>query len=101
MELASRKGRKRRLELPNSTTPNQEDQPEDKSLRKRSVAGAKSYAQYSGLAIQMVVILLVFVYGGKWLDAHFESPKPYYTTGLALVGITLALYVPLRNLLKK
>lgn len=49
----------------------------------------------------MVVILLVFVYGGKWLDAHFESPKPYYTTGLALVGITLALYVPLRNLLKK
>jgi len=49
----------------------------------------------------MVVILLLFVYGGKWLDAHFETPKPYYTTGLALVGITLALYVPLRGLLKK
>ena len=82
-------------------TPEKDDQPGEKNLRKRSVAGAKSYAQYSGLAIQMVVILLLFVYGGKWLDAHFETPKPYYTTGLALVGITLALYVPLRGLLKK
>ncbi|MFK8055315.1 MAG: AtpZ/AtpI family protein [Saprospiraceae bacterium] len=87
--------------MPNPTTPDQEDQPADKNLRKRSVAGAKSYAKYSGLAIQMVVILLVFVYGGKWLDAYFESPKPYYTTGLALIGITLALYVPLRGLLKE
>ena len=49
----------------------------------------------------MVVILLLFVYGGKWLDGYFETPKPYYTTGLSLLGITLALYVPLRGLMKK
>ena len=87
--------------MPNPVTPSQEDRPEEKNLRKRSVGAAKGYAQYSGLAIQMVVILLAFVYGGKWLDEHFATPKPYYTTGLALVGITLALYVPLRGLLKK
>jgi len=88
-------------QLPKPQAPEEEDQGVDPTLRKRSINGAKSYVQYSGLAIQMVVILLLFVYGGKWLDGYFETPKPYYTTGLALVGITLALYVPLRGLLKK
>ena len=60
----------------------------------------KGYAKYSGLAVQMIVILLAFVYAGKWLDTKIAADTPWGTIGCALVGIALALYIPLRGLLK-
>ena len=62
------------------------------------MSGAKGYVKYSGMAIQMVIILLLFVYGGKWLDANVGDGGIMYTAICALVGIGLALYVPLRGL---
>jgi ATP synthase protein I len=85
--------------LPDQSSPNEQRETFEKN-KKRAVSGAKSYAKYSGMAIQMVVILLLFVYGGKWLDGYFDTGKPYFTLGFSLLGIALALYVPLRNLMK-
>ena len=62
--------------------------------------GAQSYAKYSGMAIQMIVILLVFVFGGRWLDAQFGDGGKLYTAVCALVGVCLAVYVPLRGFFK-
>jgi F0F1-type ATP synthase assembly protein I len=79
------------------------DKPSDQEAsdkRKKAVSGAQSYAKYSGVAIQMIVILLLFVYGGRFLDGHFETSIPYFTIAGSLVGIGLALYVPLRNLMR-
>ena len=59
------------------------------------------YARYSGLAIQMIVILLVFVGGGYLLDDRFNPDGiPFFTIGGSLVGIFVALYLPLKSLTK-
>ena len=75
--------------------------PNDPADRKRAVRGARGYAQYSGMAIQMILILLAGVYAGKWLDAHFATDTPWFTIAGSLLAIVLALYVPLRSLLGK
>ncbi len=71
--------------------------------RKTSVSqqGAmRSYAQYSGIAIQMIVTLLAAMYGGQWLDRRFDT-APTFVTICLLLGLVLALWLPLRTLLKK
>ena len=69
------------------------------SRRRRATDGARSYAKYSGLALQMIVPILIGVYGGRWLDAEFGGGRTYTIIG-SLLGIGLALYLPLRELLK-
>ena len=89
--------RKRRKPLPSPAETPPEGDKHDR-LRKKASSTATGYAKYSGVAIQMIVILLVFVYGGKWLDANVGDGGTLYTTICALVGIGLALYIPLRGL---
>lgn len=59
-----------------------------------------SYARYSGLAVQMAVIIGGGCYGGYKLDAYFHNDKPVYTIILSLVSIALAMYVVLKDLIK-
>lgn len=54
--------------------------------------------KYSGMAMQMGIIILVGVYAGKWLDEHFQT-APYLTVALALFSIFAALYSTLKDLL--
>ena len=62
--------------------------------------GIRDYARYSGIAFQMIATLLVATFGGQWLDERFGT-SPLYTTICVLVGLGLALWLPLRSLLKK
>ena len=59
-----------------------------------------SYAKYSGLALQMIVPILIGVYGGRYLDAYLASGTTWTIVG-SLLGIGLALYLPLRELMKR
>ena len=54
--------------------------------------------KYSGMAIQMGIIILIGVFGGKKLDAYLET-DPIFTVILALISIFAALYVTLKDLL--
>jgi Putative F0F1-ATPase subunit Ca2+/Mg2+ transporter len=59
------------------------------------------YAKYSGLAVQMAVIIGGGCYGGYKLDAYFNNTKtPIYTIILSLVSIVLAMYVVLKDFIK-
>lgn len=59
------------------------------------------YAKYSGLAIQMAVIIGAGCYGGYKLDAHFKNTDtPIYTIILSLVSIALAMYIVLKDFIK-
>jgi len=58
----------------------------------------QNYMKYSGMAMQMGIIILVGVYAGKWLDEHFQT-APYLTVALALFSIFAALYSTLKDLL--
>lgn len=46
----------------------------------------------------MIVILLVAHFGGDWLMRIFEIESPLFKAGSLLVGVALALWLPLRGL---
>lgn len=59
------------------------------------------YAKYSGLAVQMAVIIGGGCYGGVKLDEYFKNTEtPIFTIVLSLVSIILAMYVVLKDLIK-
>ena len=70
---------------------------EDKSSRTRQI---QDYAKYSGMAIQMGIIILAGTYLGKKLDEYFQTERPLLTVLCALISIFLALYLSLKDLLK-
>jgi len=69
-----------------------DQQPKDKGDQLRD------YAKYSGMAIQMGLIILVGTFLGKKLDAYFNLERPYLTVLFALLSIFAALYLSLKDL---
>lgn len=59
-----------------------------------------NYARYSGMAFQMLAIILVGVFGGFKLDEWFNT-KPLLTIILSLLAVALSIYYTTRDLLKK
>jgi ATP synthase protein I len=47
--------------------------------------------QYSGLGIQLVVVILVFLWIGIWLDGKFNT-KVIFTLSLTLIGFAAGFY---------
>lgn len=58
----------------------------------------QNYLKYSGMAIQMGVIILLGVFAGQKLDEYF-STAPYLTVAMSLLSIFAALYATLKDLL--
>lgn len=75
-----------------------ENKEEDKDKIRK---GTQDYMKYSGMAIQMGVIILAGTYAGIWLDEKLQTETPWFTVGLALFSIFAALYVSLKDLFKK
>lgn len=59
-----------------------------------------AYAKYSGLGLQMALIIGGGCYGGYKLDEYFKTEKPIFTIILSLVSIALAMYVVLKDFIK-
>jgi F0F1-type ATP synthase assembly protein I len=59
------------------------------------------YAKYSGLAFQMGAIIGVAAWGGIKLDELAENNKPTFTIILSLLGVFAAIYLTLKDLIKK
>jgi|RifCSPlowO2_12_1023861.scaffolds.fasta_scaffold247730_2 F0F1-type ATP synthase assembly protein I len=57
------------------------------------------YARFSGIAIQMGVIIGVSAWGGKKLDEYFNLNKPYLTIVCSLVGVAFALYLIIKEVI--
>ena len=61
---------------------------------------ASNLAKYSGIAFTMLAIIGLSTWAGIWLDAHFHTKTPWYTVGLMLLGLFVALYQVIRSLTK-
>lgn len=61
----------------------------------------KSYARYTGMAIQMIVIIVGMTYAGVWLDSKREGDTPVFTLILSLLGVFAALYTSLKDFINK
>lgn len=59
-----------------------------------------AFLRYSGMATQMMAIILAAVFGGRWLDGHFDTSKPYFTGVLTIVGVVFSMYFAIKDLLK-
>ncbi len=68
------------------------------TTKKRQV---NSYLKYSGMAIQMGIIILAGVYAGKKMDEKLGSAKPIWTVIFALLSIFVALYTSLKDIWRK
>lgn len=61
----------------------------------------KSYARYSSIAFQMLVIILAGVFGGRELDRWLDLGFPVFTLGFTILAVLLAIYTVIKDLLKK
>lgn len=59
-----------------------------------------NYARYSSIAIQMVVIIILGVFGGYKLDMWLNT-QPILTVILSLLSVFIAIYLVTKDLLKK
>jgi len=50
-----------------------------------------SFVQYSGLGIQLAVTIIVFLFGGIWLDKYFET-KFIFTLICVFLGFVGVIY---------
>ena len=62
-----------------------------------------NYLKYSAMGFQMLAAILLGVFGGMYLDGRLRNPEsfPIFTVIGSLLGVFLALYLPLKELLKK
>ena len=63
-------------------------------------SGLGNFAKYSGLGIQMVVIILITVWGGTRLDKLLEFEKPVFTVILSLLGVFAAIYTAIKDFIR-
>lgn len=71
--------------------------PRNNSKKKKSL---NSYARYSSIAMQMLVIILVGIWGGVKLDELVSFEFPLFTVLLSFMSVGLAIYVVIKDLLK-
>lgn len=57
------------------------------------------YARFSGLGIQMGVIIGLFTWLGTYLDEKYNTKTPWWTLGLSLFGVAAALYVMIKEVI--
>jgi F0F1-type ATP synthase assembly protein I len=62
--------------------------------------GLNQYARYSGMAFQMMVIIVAGAFGGLKLDQWLKT-KPVFTVIFSIAAVFLAIYYVTRDLLKK
>ncbi|MEO6303604.1 MAG: AtpZ/AtpI family protein, partial [Bacteroidia bacterium] len=56
--------------------------------------------KYSNLGFQMAVIIGLSAWGGNKLDTSYKNETPIFTIVLSLLGIALALYIVLKDIIK-
>jgi F0F1-type ATP synthase assembly protein I len=71
-----------------------------KSQKSPSSKGIRDFARYSGMAFQMIGIILVTTWGGVKLDELLKFETPVFTIILSLLGVFAALYTVLRDFIK-
>ncbi len=60
-----------------------------------------NYMKYSSMGIQMLVTIFLGVFGGRYLDKYFEFKTPIFTLVLSLLSVVVAIYMAIKDFLKK
>lgn len=60
-----------------------------------------AFLKYTNQAIQMILVMVAGTLGGKYGDAYFKTSFPYLTLIGVLFSVFAALYLALKDFLKK
>ncbi len=66
----------------------------------KATRNLKEYARYSNLGIQMIVVILLGVFGGIQLDKWLHPKFPVFTVVLSFIGVILGIYIGLRDFIR-
>lgn len=58
------------------------------------------YLRYSGLAFQLIVLILAGAWLGNYLDEQMQNQQPYCTAAFSLLGVMAGMYQLYRDLTK-
>ena len=78
-----------------------DNNPDEEKTPPKKEQQLNQYIRYSAMAFQMAGIIGAGVWLGHWLDERYRSKTPWFTIGLGLFSIFVALYVSLKDFLKK
>jgi F0F1-type ATP synthase assembly protein I len=77
------------------------EEPQNQKNPKRPTnKGIRDFARYSGMAFQMIGIILVTTWGGIRLDKLTGWETPVFTIILSLLGVFAAIYFSIKDLIK-
>ena len=77
-------------------------QKEPKSPEKKPESdGLGNFGRYSGIGIQMAVIIFITVWGGMKLDKLLLLKTPVFTIILSLLGVAAAIYAAIKDFIRK
>lgn len=71
----------------------------DPSLEKKKKS-LDNYTRYSSIAFQMLIIILIGVFGGIKLDEWLKLSVPVFTIVLSVLAVILSIYTVTRDLMK-
>lgn len=86
---------------PDQPTENRPRKPVGSDPLKRATEQTTSFAQYSGIAFQMLGTIGLGVWVGLKLDEWQDNHRPIWTIILSLTAIGASLYLFIRQLTKK
>ena len=72
---------------------------QEKSNGKKKQPNA--FLKYSSMATQMAVIIVIFAYSGIKLDEYYQNEIAYLTGLLTILGVLIAMYFMIKDLIKK
>jgi F0F1-type ATP synthase assembly protein I len=75
--------------------------PHFNKLKKKTSSSLNAYVKYSSLSVQMIIIALAGCYGGFRLDKWLSWGFPIFTLILSLIGVFFAIYIAIKDFLKK
>jgi ATP synthase protein I len=71
-----------------------------KNLKNPENKGLNDFAKYSGMAFQMIAVILITTWGGIELDKLAKFDTPVFTIILSLLGVFAAIYTALKDFIK-
>jgi len=74
--------------------------PKKKNQKNPENSGINDFARYSGMAFQMVAIILITTWGGIELDKLTGFKTPVFTIILSLLGVIAAIYTAVKDFIK-
>jgi ATP synthase protein I len=72
---------------------------EENSTNRERPAQPNAILRYSGMAMQMMAIIVAGALGGIWLDGHFKNTTSWFTGGLTILSVIVAMYTAVKDLL--